>query len=143
MDAVVGAAGDGVTTRMIADIPVKETEARFYPYFFPDIFHEGGDPVGESLPIWIKCRRSMMRKPTARMGYGGYLSLALKFPDFIDHVTEITRQFKAIHDQSRGTKPYTAPFKVGMLNSWGRIKSWQTHQVAILYGINGVTLIWA
>lgn len=33
LDAVVGAAGDGVTTRMIADIPVAETEARFYPYF--------------------------------------------------------------------------------------------------------------
>ena len=130
LDAVVGAAGDGVTTRMIADIPVRETEARFYPYFFPDIVHEGGDPVGESLPIWIKCRRSMMRKPMARMGYGGYLSLALKFPDFIDHVTEITRQFKAIHEQGGGTKPYTAPFKVGMLNSWGKIKSWQTHQVA-------------
>ena len=130
LDAVVGAAGDGVTTRMIADIPVKETEARFYPYFFPDIFHEGGDPVGESMPIWIKCRRAMMRKPMARMGYGGYLSLALKFPDFIDHVTEIAEQFKAIHSKSCGTRPYCAPFKVAVLNSWGKIKSWQTHQVA-------------
>lgn len=130
LDAVVGAAGDGVTTRMIADIPVKETEARFYPYFFPDIFHEGGDPVGESMPIWIKCRRSMMRKPMARMGYGGYLSLALKSPEFIDHVTEITTQFKAIHSKSKGTHPYCAPFKVAVLNSWGKIKSWQTHQVA-------------
>ena len=130
LDAVVGAAGDGVTTRMIADIPVKETEARFYPYFFPDIFHEGGDPVGESMPIWIKCRRSMMRKPMARMGYGGYLSLALKFPEFIDHVTEIATQFKAIHTKSKGTKPYCAPFKIAVLNSWGYIKSWQTHQVA-------------
>ena len=46
LDAVVGAAGDGVTTRMITDIPVKETEARFYPYFFPDIFHEGRRPCG-------------------------------------------------------------------------------------------------
>lgn len=128
LDAVVGAAGDGVTTRMITDIPVKETEARFYPYFFPDIFHEGGDPVGESMPIWIKCRRAMMRKPAARMGYGGYLSLALKFPDFVEHVTEIANQFKAIH--INGANPYKAGFKVAMLNSWGKIKSWQTHQVA-------------
>ncbi|MCI8521014.1 MAG: 1,3-beta-galactosyl-N-acetylhexosamine phosphorylase, partial [Clostridia bacterium] len=110
------------------DIPVKETEARFYPYFFPDIFHEGGDPVGESMPIWIKCRRAMMRKPAARMGYGGYLSLALKFPDFVEHVTEIANQFKAIH--INGANPYKAGFKVAMLNSWGKIKSWQTHQVA-------------
>ena len=130
LDMVVGAAGDGVTTRMITDIPVKATEARFYPYFFPDIFCEGGDPVGESMPVWIKCRRAMMRKPAARMGYGGYISLALKFPEFIEHVTEITTQFKSIHEEGRDTKPYTASFKVAILNSWGHIKSWQTHQVA-------------
>ncbi len=130
LDAVVGAAGDGVTTRMIADIPVAETEARFYPYFFPDVFYEGGDPVGESTPIWTKCRRAIMRKPMARMGYGGYLSLALKFPEFVDHVTEITSQFKSIWSEGKGTKPYVAPFKVAVLNSWGKIRSWQTHQVA-------------
>lgn len=130
LDMVVGAAGDGVTTRMITDIPVPATEARFYPYFFPDVFYEGGDPVGESMPIWIKCRRAMMRKPAQRMGYGGYISLALKFPEFIDHVTEITTQFKSIHQEGKSTMPYTAPFKVAVLNSWGKIKSWQTHQVA-------------
>ncbi len=128
LDAVVGAAGDGVTTRMITDIPVKETEARFYPYFFPTTFYEGGDPVGESMPIWIQCRRAMMRKPAQRMGYGGYLSLALKFPEFIEHVTEIAKQFKQIHDL--GGTPYNASFKVALLNSWGKLKSWQTHQVA-------------
>lgn len=130
LDAVVGAAGDGVTTRMIADIPVRETEARFYPYFFPDIFCPGGNPVKESTPIWIKCRRALMRKPMERMGYGGYLSLACKFPDFIDHVTEITHQFKELHQKIEETSPYVAPFKVAVLNSWGKLRSWQTHQVA-------------
>lgn len=129
LDAVVGAAGDGVTTRMIADIPVKETEARFYPYFFPDNFREGADPVSKSVPIWIKCRRAIMRKPMGRMGYGGYLSLALKFPDFVDHVTLIAEQFKAIAKYSKGMPP-KSKFKVGVLNSWGKIRSWQTHQVA-------------
>lgn len=130
LDAVVGAAGDGVTTRMIADIPVKETEARFYPYFFPDIFHEGNDPVGESVPVWKKCRRALLRKPMDRMGYGGYLSLACKFPDFIGHVADIASQFKSIHSETKGTKAYTAPFKVVILNAWGALRSWQTHQVA-------------
>lgn len=130
LDAVVGAAADGVTTRMIADIPVKETEARFYPYFFPDVFHEGGDPVGEAMPMWIQCRRAIMRSPMERMGYGGYLSLALKFPDFVDFVTLVASQFKAIHKESKGTRAYAAPFKVAVLNSWGKIRSWQTHQVA-------------
>ena len=130
LDAVVGAAGDGVTTRMIADIPVKETEARFYPYFFPDVFHEGGDPVGESVRVWLKCRRAMMRKPMDRMGYGGYLSLAYKFPDFISHVTDVAAQFRSIPENANGTKPYSAPFKVGVLNAWGHLRTWQTHQVA-------------
>ena len=130
LDAVVGAAGDGVTTRMIADIPVRETEARLYPYLFPDVFYEGGDPVGESSSIWIKCRRAMMIQPMARMGYGGYLSLALKFPDFIEHVTEIAGQFRTIWNEAEGKQPYLAPFKVAILNAWGKLRSWQTHQVA-------------
>lgn len=130
LDAVVGAAGDGVTTRMIADIPIAETEARFYPYFFPDIFYDGGNPVKESVPVWIKCRRALMRKPMARMGYGGYLSLANKFPDFMEHVAEISKQFRAIHTEAEGTEAYSPSFKVAVLNSWGRLRTWQTHQIA-------------
>ena len=46
LDAVVGSVGNGATLRLISDIPgVKYTEGRFLPYFFPDTFHEGGDPV--------------------------------------------------------------------------------------------------
>lgn len=130
LDAVVGAAGDGVTTRMIADIPVKETEARLYPYFFPDIFHDAGNPLADSVPIWYKCRRALLQKPTARIGYGGYPSLAYKFPDFIEHAAEVAAQFRSIHDESQGTSCYKAPFKIAVLNSWGKIRSWMTHQVA-------------
>ena len=37
------------TLRLISDIPgVKYTEGRFLPYFFPDTFHPGGDPVREA-----------------------------------------------------------------------------------------------
>ncbi len=130
LDAVVGAAGDGVTTRMIADIPIRETEARFYPYFFPDIFCEGGNPVKESEEVWVKCRRALLQKPMDRMGYGGYLSLAYQFPGFVEHVTDIAAQFRSIHEEAAGTMRYTAPFRVGILNAWGRIRTWQTHQVA-------------
>ena len=130
LDAVVGAAGDGVTTRMIADIPIKETEARFYPYFFPDIFREGGEPVKESLNVWSKCRRAIIQKPMERMGYGGYLSLACMFPDFIDHVKDVAEQFRFIYDSSDGRGSEKTGIKVAVLNSWGKIKTWQTHQVA-------------
>ena len=46
LDAVVGSVGNGATLRLISDIEgVRYTEGRFLPYFFPDTFHEGGDPV--------------------------------------------------------------------------------------------------
>ncbi len=49
VDAVVGSVGNGSTLRLISDIKgVKYTEGRFLPYFFPDTFHEGGDPVREA-----------------------------------------------------------------------------------------------
>ena len=85
LDAVVGSVGNGATLRLISDIEgVKYTEGRFLPYFFPDTFHEGGDPVREAKENWVTARRAILRKPIDRIGYGGYLKLALQFPDFID-----------------------------------------------------------
>ena len=80
LDAVVGSVGDGRTLRLISDIRgVKYTEGRFLPYFFPDVFHEGGDPVQEAKVNWVTARRAILRSPLDRIGYGGYLKLALKF----------------------------------------------------------------
>ena len=46
LDSVVGSVGDGVTMRMISDIKgVKYTEGRLLPYFFPDVFCEGGTAI--------------------------------------------------------------------------------------------------
>src|SRR5690606_7924819 len=62
MDAVVGSVGSGVPTRMIADIPgVKYTEGRFLPYFFPDVFKPGGDPLTEANENWLCSRRAIAR----------------------------------------------------------------------------------
>lgn len=131
MDAVVGSVGNGTTMRMISDIPgVKYTEGRFLPYFFPDVFNEDGDPVKEAKENWSQARRAILRKPLDRIGYGGYLGLALQFPEFVDAVEKITEEFREIHDEMKGTKAYTAPFKVGVLNSWGKMRTWQTNQVA-------------
>ena len=69
------------TLRLISDIPgVKYTEGRFLPYFFPDTFHEGGDPVREAKENWVTARRAILRKPIDRIGYGGYLKLACAVP---------------------------------------------------------------
>ncbi|MYL40549.1 1,3-beta-galactosyl-N-acetylhexosamine phosphorylase [Virgibacillus salexigens] len=130
MDAVVGSVGDGTTLRIISDIPhVAYTEGRLLPYFFPDTFYEGNDPVIEANEIWLSARRAMMRKPLDRIGYGGYLSLAYKFPAFVDYVEHITEEFREIYDKIKGVKPYTG-IKVAILNAWGQLRSWQAHTVA-------------
>ncbi|MFT4007262.1 MAG: 1,3-beta-galactosyl-N-acetylhexosamine phosphorylase [Lacrimispora sp.] len=130
LDAVVGSVGNGTTLRLISDIPgVKYTEGRFLPYFFPDVFHEGGDPVKEAKVNWVTARRAILRKPIDRIGYGGYLKLALQFPDFIRYIEEICDEFRLLYENVGGQTPYNH-FTVGILNSWGKVRSWGTHMVA-------------
>lgn len=131
LDAIVGSVGDGVSCRMIADVPhVKTHEGRFLPYFFPDTFFEGGDPTGEANRNWLAARRSICRSPLQRMGYGGYLSLAVAFPDFVARVAEICDEFREIVDKIGDGKPYTPKCKVAILNHWGKARRWQTTMVA-------------
>lgn len=130
LDAVVGSVGGGATLRLISDIPgVKYTEGRFLPYFFPDTFYEGNDPCIEAIDNWLSARRALMRNPVDRIGYGGYLSLAYKFPKFIDYIEKVTDEFRLIYDNVKGKKAYCG-LKVGILNSWGKIRSWQPYMVA-------------
>ncbi len=132
LDAVVGSVGGGVTVRMLAEIPhVKYHEGRFLPYFFPDTFFEGNEEnaVAELNRNWVTARRAMMRKPLDRMGFGGYLSLAAKFPKFIQRGAELCDEFRDICDAAGNAKPY-AGATVAILNAWGSLRSWQSHMVA-------------
>lgn len=130
LDAVVGSVGDGVTMRMISDIKdVKYTEGRLLPYFFPDVFTEGGDPIGEAQDNWMKARRAILRSPLDRIGYGGYLKLAIEWPGFIEQIQKVVGEFHQIHNTIQGTKSHTAPFKVAILNCWGEIRRWMSNQV--------------
>ncbi len=129
LDAVVGSVGNGSTLRLISDIPgVKYTEGRFLPYFFPDTFHEGGDPVGEARENWVTARRAILRKPIDRIGYGGYLKLACQFPEFIDYVESVCNEFRELYENIKGTTPYCAK-TVAVLNCWGKARSWGCHMV--------------
>ncbi len=96
LDAVVGSVGDGVTLRLL-------------PYFFHDVFTEGGDPIGEAQDNWLKARRAILRSPLDRIGYGGYLKLASEWPGFIDQIQKVVDEFRQIHQNMQGTKAYTAP----------------------------------
>jgi len=129
VDAVVGSVGNGCTLRLISDIPgVKYTEGRFLPYFFPDTFHEGGDPVKEAKENWVTARRAILRKPIDRIGYGGYLKLALEFPEFIDYVESVCNEFRELYENIKGTTPYCVK-TVAVLNSWGKMRAWGCHMV--------------
>ena len=129
VDAVVGSVGNGCTLRLISDIPgVKYTEGRFLPYFFPDTFHEGGDPVKEAKENWVTARRAILRKPIDRIGYGGYLKLALEFPEFIDYVESVCNEFRELYENIKGTTPYCVK-TVAVLNSWGKQRAWGCHMV--------------
>ena len=129
IDAVVGSVGNGSTLRLISDIPgVRYTEGRFLPYFFPDTFHEGGDPVKEAKENWVTARRAILRKPIDRIGYGGYLKLACQFPDFIDYVESVCREFRELYENIRGTEAFCLK-RVAVLNCWGKMRSWGCHMV--------------
>ncbi|QUH29986.1 1,3-beta-galactosyl-N-acetylhexosamine phosphorylase [Vallitalea guaymasensis] len=131
LDSVVGSVGNGTTLRLISDIPgVRYTEGRFLPYFFPDTFHEGGEPKKEAVENWVTARRAILRSPVDRIGYGGYLKLALEFPDFMDYIESVCNEFRTLYDNIGEGKPYVAPFKVAVLNCWGKIRSWGTYMVA-------------
>lgn len=129
LDSVVGSVGNGSTLRLISDIPgVKYTEGRFLPYFFPDTFHRGGDPVKEAKENWVTARRAILRKPIDRIGYGGYLKLACDFPEFLDYVESVCNEFRLLYENIKGTTPYCAK-TVAVLNSWGKMRAWGCHMV--------------
>lgn len=129
VDSVVGSVGNGSTLRLISDIPgVKYTEGRFLPYFFPDTFHEGGDPVREAKENWVTARRAILRKPIDRIGYGGYLKLACDFPEFIDYIESVCNEFRLLYENIKGTTPYCVK-TVAILNSWGKMRAWGGHMV--------------
>lgn len=132
LDAVVGSVGGGITVRMLADIEgVRYREGRMLPYFFPDTFFEGNEEaaVAELNRNWMTARRAMLRNPLDRIGFGGYLSLAAKFPAFMKRAAEICEEFRALYDNVKGKSPKNF-VTVGVLNAWGKKRSWMCYMVA-------------
>ncbi len=129
LDAVVGSVGNGSTLRLISEIEgVRYTEGRFLPYFFPDTFYEGGDPVREAKENWVTARRAILRKPISRIGYGGYLKLACQFPAFIEYVESVCNEFRELYDNIQNAAPHCAK-TVAVLNCWGKMRAWGCHMV--------------
>ena len=129
LDAVVGSVNSGATLRMLSEIKgVRYTEARFLPYFFPDTLANEEDSVAYLERAWTMTRRAMLRCSVDRIGFGGYLKLAARFPKFVAAAANLCDEFRTIYNAVSGDKPYCA-VKVAILNSWGKIRSWQNHMV--------------
>src|SRR5699024_3530449 len=130
LDAVVGSVVDGTTVRLISEMPgVRDTEGRFLPYFFMDTFYEGNQPKIEATEYCLRAACAMLLAPLDTIGYCGYLSLAYRFPAFVDTVEQVTDEFRELYETIKGTEPYKG-LKVAVLNAWGKLRTWQTHIVA-------------
>ena len=109
---------------------VRTHELRLHPYLFPTglkgepTFKPGGNPTLDARNFWIDARRGLVRAPIDRIGLGGYLSLVEPFPEFQDFIEQLAREFRLLKSFHDGDRPYVAPFKVGVLTAWGRLRSW-------------------
>ena len=68
-----------------------------------DLAARGHGPVKEAKENWVTARRAILRKPIDRIGYGGYLKLALEFPEFIDYIESVCNEFRELYENIKGT----------------------------------------
>ena len=129
LDAVVGSVSSGCTVRAVSDIEnVKYREIRLMPYFFPDTLNDDAKATKALLDNWVVERRALMCKPVDRIGFGGYLSLAAKLPNFCKNVERVCDEFREIYDVVSKGEQYTF-LKVAILSYWGKGKSWMTYMM--------------
>jgi 1,3-beta-galactosyl-N-acetylhexosamine phosphorylase len=93
------------------------------------------DPVRDCKKYWMWIRRALLRKLVHRIGYGGYLDLAIKFPDFVDYLECQTKEYYTLCENTQFSPVENAPFKVAILNAWGAHRSWGFDQSWPLGGI--------
>jgi beta-D-galactosyl-(1->4)-L-rhamnose phosphorylase len=130
-DGMIKCVFNGFEARKCAGVKnVKTRELRLHPYLFPTglkgepTFKEGGNPALDCKSFWVNIRRGLLREPVDRIGLGGYLHLVQDYPDFVDYIKDLTKEFRTIREIRKDDKPYTAPFKVAILSAWGKLRSW-------------------
>ncbi|MCC5833468.1 MAG: 1,3-beta-galactosyl-N-acetylhexosamine phosphorylase [Opitutales bacterium] len=130
-DGLIKCVFNGFEARKNAAVEGAKThELRLHPYLFPTgltgepTFKEGGDPTLDAKNFWVQIRRALLRAPVQRIGLGGYLSLVKPFPDFIDYIAKVADEFRLLRSFHQDDAPYVAPAKVGVLTSWGKLRSW-------------------
>lgn len=131
LDAVVGAPHSGIYIRQLSDMSgINFVEARFNPYFFPDTIPNDKEATNTMSLIWNSSRRAMLAKPVDRIGFGGYLSLADKYPGFVKKIKEVCDEFRFIKENAgdNGAKTFV---KVAIISYWGRQNTWMINGIGI------------
>lgn len=130
-DGLIKCVFNAFEARLCAGVQgVKTKELRLHPYLFPTglngepTFLPGGNPALDAKKFWADIRRGILRDSVDRIGLGGYLHLVQDFPDFVDAIEDITKQFRTLKQYHAEGKPYTAPVKVAILTAWGSLRSW-------------------
>ena len=130
-DGIIKCVFSGFEARLCADVKGVDThELRLHPYLFPvglggdPTFMEGGDPTKDAKKFWNSIRRALLRAPIDRIGLGGYLHLTEPFQDFCDYIEKIADEFRKIKGFHKDGRPYSLKPRVGILTSWGKLRSW-------------------
>jgi len=130
-DGIAGPCLSGAELRRISDVPGNLfREVRLYPYFFAvnlqnePVFTGAGDPVRECKRWWKAIRRALLRRSVDRIGFGGYLDLAVKYPDFLEYIAVLADEFRTVLHKTQQTLPYCVGKKVMILDTWGKTRSW-------------------
>lgn len=129
-DGMIKCVFSGYEARLCSGVKTRVHELRMHPYLFPTgvdgspTFLEGGNPKGEAQKYWQAVRRAILREPIDRIGLGGYLHLVERSPAFVDYMAEVADEFRRIRQLHEGGKPYTYRPRVGILHSWGKLRSW-------------------
>ena len=129
-DGLIKCIFSGYEARLCAGVDVGTHELRLHPYLFPiglggaPTFTEGGDPTADTRKYWINVRRALLRAPIDRIGLGGYLHLVESFPDYVDYMEQISKEFRQIKELHKAGLPYRIKTRVAVLHSWGRLRSW-------------------
>jgi beta-D-galactosyl-(1->4)-L-rhamnose phosphorylase len=130
-DGLIKCVFNAFEARLCAGVEGVETkELRLHPYLFSTglkgepTFKEGGNPALDCRRFWVNVRRGLLREPVDRIGLGGYLHLVQDFPDFVDYIEELGKEFRTLREIRKDDKPYAAPFRVAVLTAWGKLRSW-------------------
>jgi len=129
-DGLVKCVFSGYEARLCAGVPVATHEIRFHPYLFPvglgglPTFSPGGKPDEDATAYWINIRRALLRQKIERCGLGGYLSLTLEYPKFLDAMDRILHEFRTIAALHNEGSPIVLKPKIAILHSWGKLRTW-------------------